>query len=358
MFWENKVKIRLTNPKQRAEGVSPSVSPPLNPRAYALRSPKGRQPTAVAEKRPDKKRTRSSANCPLFCYNVNMPKNEIVITPTTDLFIASLWSAPKNEPILLSLLNGVMTDIGQPPIVEAKVLNPFNIQEFPNDKEIRLDVRVKDETGRKYNIEVQKAWHTGFYNRTLYYWTETYEAQIERGKDYPLLRPVCSIIITEFSVFPELKQLHTVFELRARENPKVLLTDHLQIHFLRLGNLDRQDLSGLDALCVDLRRWMQFWLFGEKLEDDKMSAILQDTPEVQAAYKEYKRFAANPEMREKIRERERYWTDRHLDRAEAKEEGREEERFAVAQNMKRKGLDSALIAEMTGLSLSEIERLG
>jgi hypothetical protein len=65
-----------------------------------------------------------------------------IITPTTDLFIASLWSAPKNEPILRSLLNAVMTDIGLPTIVEAKVLNPFNIREYPTDKQIRLDVLV------------------------------------------------------------------------------------------------------------------------------------------------------------------------------------------------------------------------
>jgi hypothetical protein len=58
-----------------------------------------------------------------------MSTDDIVIKPTTDLFIAALWSAPKNEPILRSLLNGVMTDIGQPPVVSATVLTPLNIQE-------------------------------------------------------------------------------------------------------------------------------------------------------------------------------------------------------------------------------------
>ena len=62
-------------------------------------------------------------------------------------------------------------------------------------------------------------------------------------------------------------------------------------------------------------------------------------------------------MREKLRERKRYWADRNLDRAEAKEEGREKEGLTVAQNMKREGLDWTLIARMTGLSPSEIERL-
>jgi len=283
-----------------------------------------------------------------------MSTDNLIITPVSDLFIAALWSAPKNEPILRSVLNSVMTDIGQPQIVKATVLNPFNVQDYPNDKEIRLDVRVEDEVRRFYDIEVQRAWHKGFYNRSLYYWSETYESQIERGEFYDLLRPVRSIVITEFPVFPELKQLHTVFELRSRENPKVLLTDHLQIHYLRLGDLDRQRLTGLDALCVDLQRWMQFWAFGSEWEEKKMSAVLQDAPEVQAAYGEYRRFTADPVMREKAKARERYWTDRRLDRAEGKEEGREE----VAQNMKKKGYPVAEIAEVTGLSLYEIERLG
>ena len=120
--------------------------------------------------------------------------------------------------------------------------------------------------------------------------------------------------------------------------------------------------SPLDEFCVGLQRWMQFWAFGSVWEEKKMSAVLQDVPEVQAAYGEYKRFIANPDMREKAKARERYWTDRRLDRAEAKEEGREEgeakKAVAVAQNLKRLGAPLAMIAEATGLSLSEIERLG
>ena len=284
-----------------------------------------------------------------------------VIRPTTDLFIAALWSAPKNEPILRSLLNGVMTDIGEPPIVSAKVLNPFNVQEYPTDKQIRLDVRVEDEAKRKYNVEVQTADHTGFYNRMLYYWSETYGSLLERGNDYSLLRPVRSVVITEFPVFPELRGLHTVFEVRARENPAVLLSEHLQIHFLRLGNWDRQD-SNLGQLCRDLQRWLQFWAFGSEWEGDKMSAILQDVPEVLSAYDEYKRFSSSPEMREKVKARERFLIDQHLDRAEALAEGEAKgeakRNVEVARNLKRLGIPTTTIAEATGLSVSEVERLG
>ncbi|MEM7658302.1 MAG: hypothetical protein AAF399_19405, partial [Bacteroidota bacterium] len=42
---------------------------------------------------------------------------------------------------------------------------------------------------------------------------------------------------------------------------------------------------------------------------------------------------------------------------EGREEGREAEKLAIAREMLRKGLDSALIAELTGLRTEEIERL-
>ena len=250
-----------------------------------------------------------------------------------------------------------MTDCGQPPVVSAKVLNPFNIQDFAIDKQIRLDVHVEDELGARYDVEVQKESHEDFYERMLLYWAETYGSQILRGEGYNLLRPTRSIIITEFPVFPLLKRLHAVFELRARENPDVLFSDHCQIHILRLGDLLRNNLVGLDQFGLDLQRWMQLWAFGSTLEESKMSAMLQDCPPVLAAYEEFKQFSADPVMREKVMARERFLTDQYLDRANAFAKGRAERNVEVAQNMKRKGLDLALIAEMTSLSPPEIEQL-
>jgi predicted transposase/invertase (TIGR01784 family) len=281
-----------------------------------------------------------------------MAKDDPIITPTTDLFIASLWSAPKNESILRSLLSGVMTDVGMPPVAKATVLNPFNIQEYAIDKRIILDVRVEDEAGTFYNVEVQKQADTDFQERMLFGWAETYGSQLLRGEGYDELCPVRSVIITEFPIFPLLNRLHAVFELRSREDSQVLFSDHCQMHVLRLGDLLR-NLSGLDQFGLDLQRWMQLWAFGSKLEEDEMSTMLQDCPPVLAAYEEFKQFSSNPEMREKVRARERYLNDERLKLAGA----RREERTSVAQNFKRLGVPVTTIAEATGLSLAEIERL-
>jgi predicted transposase/invertase (TIGR01784 family) len=292
-----------------------------------------------------------------------MAKDDVIIKPTSDLFIASHWSNPKNEASLLSLLSGVMTDIGQPPIKKATVLNPFNIQDYPLDKQIRLDVRVEDEVGSLYNVEVQRYTHAAFFERMLYFWTETYGSQLKRGDDYTLLRPVRSIIITEFSVFPLLKRLHAVFELRSRENPEVLLSDHCQMHVLRLGDLQRNNLEGLDQFASDLQRWMQFWVFGSELEEDEMSTMLKDCPPVQATYEDFKRFTADPVMREKVKARERFLTEQQLMMNHSREEGREEgeaigekkAKIETANLMKQKGYSVAEITELTGLHPEEVE---
>jgi hypothetical protein len=145
-----------------------------------------------------------------------MVKDDPVITPTTDLFIAALWSAPKNEPILRSLLNAVMTDIG---------------------------------------------------------------------------------------------------------HPAVLLSEHFQMHILRLGDWLRNDLSGLDSLCIGLQRWMQFWAFGAKLEEGKMSTMLQDVPEVRSAYDEFNRLRSDPVMRERARARQRFLDEQMIIMNDVREEG-------------------------------------
>ncbi len=174
--------------------------------------------------------------------------DEFTIKPTSDLFTATLWSAPKNEPLLRCFLNAVMQDGGAPAIAEATVLNPFNIKEFDDDKKLVLDVRVRDESNRHYNIEVQSAEHSAFRNRVLLYWASTYASWLKAGEDFSLLVPVKSVILTGFPIFPELSGIHTIFEIRSRENSVVLLSDHFQMHFLRLGDMLKRKMAGLDVL--------------------------------------------------------------------------------------------------------------
>ena len=303
--------------------------------------------------------------------------DDLIIKPTSDLFTAVLWSAPKNEPLLRGFLSGVLRDFGEAPIAEATVLNPFNIKDFASDKKLVLDVRVRDEANRLYNVEVQTADHTGFRDRTLLYWADTYSSVLRAGDAYASLVPVKSVILAGFPMFPELQNLHTVFEVCSLENPEVRLSEHFQMHFLRLGDLMKREMQGLAGLDRHLQHWMNFFAFGDKLPEDKMSQLIEGDSLVNLAYQEFQRFTADDVMRERVRDRQRsqmaekVYRDAAkaegkaegiaigLDRgkAEGKAEGESKKAIDIARNMKAKGFSVADIADITGLSAAEIDRL-
>jgi len=239
----------------------------------------------------------------------------------SDVFTAAFWSDPKNERHLVSFINAVRTNAGMTPIVQATVLNPFNIKEFVASKEIILDVRARDEANRLYDVEVQTSSHPAFPNRMLDYWSETFVSQLKSGMEYTELRQTLSIILTEFRIFQQLENIHNIFEIRAREKPSFVMTDAFQMHFLRVLEVREGDPAKLSLLCRDLRDWLLFFAFGGKLTEVEMSNITENNPIIQDAYAEMQRFYANPETSEKARQRRRFLIDYNLGMSSSRAEG-------------------------------------
>ncbi|MDR2754306.1 MAG: Rpn family recombination-promoting nuclease/putative transposase, partial [Planctomycetaceae bacterium] len=235
-------------------------------------------------------------------------KNDLVIKPTSDLFSAVLWSAPKNEPILRSAINAVLKNCGAVPITKATVLNPFNISNFVADKRLILDVRVQDEMKRFYDIEMQTTRHTAFVERMLYSWASVYASQLRSGDEYSEINPVYSIIFSEKSLFRR-KRCHLVFEMRERNEYELLMSPFIQMHYLLLAELIKGNWSVLDGVHPELQHWLIFLAFGDKKKEKDMANLVEDDTKVMAAYEEFHRFTADPVMREKILDWDRALVD-------------------------------------------------
>ena len=89
-----------------------------------------------------------------------------------------------------------------------------------------------------------------------------------------------------------------------------------------------------------------------------MTTLLQDQPIVQQAYGQYRQFNQDARMRALDEAHQLFLHDQATDREEAHEKGRAKEKIEIARNLKNMGLSPSSIAQATGLSLSEIERLG
>ena len=267
--------------------------------------------------------------------------------------MAALWSNPKNERLLLSFINGVLLDISMPPVMRATVMNPFNIKQFAVEKSITLDVRVEDENKRIFNIEIQIQPHKGFANRVLHYWSDTYSSQLYMGEQYDKLKPVISIIVTDFDAFPLLKNFHTVFRPVADENPNVRLSEHFQIHVLRLSDALKGHWECLVNVHVNLQNWAIFWVYGADKTEEEMSVLVKNNPMILEAQRELKIFSSNKENRELVRSRRKFINDSVIIIDAAKTE----ERTEIASNLLGLSVDVETIMKATGLSREEIEPL-
>jgi hypothetical protein len=89
--------------------------------------------------------------------------------------------------------------------------------------------------------------------------------------------------------------------------------------------------------------------------------MLQDVPEVGAAYEEFKRFTADPVVRKKAIARQRFLDEQSIIMNDMWKEGIAEGETRKARenayNMKQRGYPVFEMSEITGLPLSEIEQL-
>ena len=73
----------------------------------------------------------------------------IGIRPTNDFAFKKTFGSPENKVALISLLNAILTL--PVPIVDVTIENPYNLQDFQNDKLSILDIRAVDQRGATYS---------------------------------------------------------------------------------------------------------------------------------------------------------------------------------------------------------------
>lgn len=83
----------------------------------------------------------------------------IGIRPINDFAFKKVFGSPANTLALISLLNAILDP--PVPIVDVVILNPFNLQDFQQDKLSILDVKATDQNGVIYDIEIQIAVRPG-----------------------------------------------------------------------------------------------------------------------------------------------------------------------------------------------------
>lgn len=77
----------------------------------------------------------------------------IGIRPTNDFAFKKTFGTPANKLALISLLNAIL-DL-RIAIADVTIENPYNLQDFKDDKLSILDIKAVDQAGAIYDVEIQ-----------------------------------------------------------------------------------------------------------------------------------------------------------------------------------------------------------
>ena len=231
-------------------------------------------------------------------------------------------------------------------LVSIEFLHKDQMPSLLKGKKSLCDLKVKDDKNNIYIIEMQKRNEEDYLQRIQYYASHAITDQLEQGTDHTELNPVITISIMGRKCFDNAIPCISYHPFKETTTGKQILLTQSHI-FIELPKLEKSGLTGSTL------EWLEMF---------KEAAHLDYIPEVKnrnvlQAYRKLEQHNWSPEKKEayiasKIEDDMEKSNLKH-----AKEEGREEEKIKIAQNLLRSGLPVDLVIKTTSLSEAKIKEL-
>ena len=265
-----------------------------------------------------------------------------------------------NENARIGFLSAILK-LNYADIKKTQILNTYLRKEHENDKQGILDVRVSLNNNIEIDIEIQLSELRVWADRSLFYLSKMYEEQIKPGQTYDVFKKCVGISILNFDLFPKETEFYSCFHIQ-EDTRHFLYTNKMEFHVIELPKLPQE----LKDDSSDILLWAKF-INAERKEEFDMLATKNIY--IKSAYETLQVISQDDEKRMEYEAREKAIRDYNQGMLEAEQrgeqrgrkEGREtgeyEKSIQIAKNMLAMGLSADLIAQATGLSLSQIEQL-
>ena len=199
--------------------------------------------------------------------------------------------------------------------------------------------------------------------RIIFYLSKMYTQNLKKSYNYSELNKCISILFIDFELekLKEIPKYLTKWNIREETYGKIILTDVLELYIINLSKVEKYSENKL------LDTWVKFISNSEDLNMENADESIKKAKEVldEISEDEHEQYLAH--LREKyIFERqgiEEAGFDKGMAKgkaeglAEGRKQGRKQSLEAVAQKMKAKNMKIDEIAELTGLTKEEIEKI-
>lgn len=281
------------------------------------------------------------------------------INPRVDFAFKKLFGSEENKDLLMSLINAIVSAEEQ--VVEVELKNPYNLADYRAGKMSILDIKARSERGRWFNVEMQISEDYHFDKRAIYYWAKLVTEQLSEGMMFKELNKTISINILDFNFIPDSQEVHSCYKIiNIATGKDDKLHDVFELHYVELKKftkLYREITTALD-------RWTTFLTRADKLDKNHVPEELACDPAIVKAITAVDRmFDEEERLVYDVRRQSLMEVESKIASAEEKgleiglKKGREETAKAIALNMLSKHIDTATIAEVTGLTEHFIKTL-
>ena len=283
-------------------------------------------------------------------------KNIKTLSPKLDVVFQALFGEVGNESITKGFLETIL---------ERKIdsidlsRNPILRREFKDEKLGVLDIIAKLDENEICNIELQIVDKKNIIERILYYWSRLYSRQIKSGEDYKILQKAIVILITDFKI-ENLEELdyHSRWKIMEdKQGKKIILTQKLEIDIIELPKI-----IGKEKEQDNLLDWLYFL---ENPKSERVTKKMKENENLKEAVKkldnlsEDERMQRIADLRQKAIMDEKAIYEKGLEVGIEKGimEGSRKEKIEIAKKMLELKIDKETIAEATGLTEQEIEKI-
>ncbi len=284
-----------------------------------------------------------------------MSDTERIFGLTNDFLFKAVFGQEKNKKLTICLINALLQLEGQKQIKEIEILNPFNLQNYKEDKLSILDTRVRDATGNYYNIEMQVRNEEDFIKRISYYLSKLYSNQLHNNEPYNYLKAAIGIAILGYDLFPQSKRIDEQFLFKNQDN-SLIFDDFMIMHFIWLTKLSRKkpikDMTRFEKWVYLLYNSRNYVTKDSKLPFEMESEIgMAEVVEV------VKKTNSDKEMRARMEDRENSQIYLSLIRGSGYKKGKEDTTKELITKLLSKGKTKEEIIDLFDLSNEEYEKL-
>ena len=295
-------------------------------------------------------------------------KNIKTLSPKLDVVFQALFGEVGNESITKGFLETIL---------ERKIdsidlsRNPILRREFKDEKLGVLDIIAKLDKNEICNIELQIVDKKNIIERILYYWSRLYSRQIKSGEDYKILQKAIVILITDFKI-ENLEELdyHSRWKIMEdKQGKKIILTQKLEIDIIELPKI-----IGKEKEQDNLLDWLYFL---ENPKSERVTEKMKENENLKEAVKKLDNLSEDEKMQRIADLRQKAIMDekaiyekgleiglekgiqRGMEKGIEKGimEGSQKEKIEIAKKMLDLKIDKETIAEATGLTEQEIEKI-